>query len=206
MGASGSGKTSMRSVILYEFTRFVVMKDSQLTVRSNNNIASLTARLGATIDVEQNLVRFFGDLILNLWDCGGQDVYMESYLSTQRSTIFANVGVLIYVFDVGAGSGNGGGGSGMGSGSSGDGGAGGMKDGLGYFLEFVEALEKYSPNAKVFVLVHKMDLVQKTRRTSVLEKKAKDLAGKGPNGSEVTIFGTSIYDESLYKVCLVISA
>ena len=131
--------------------------------------------------------------------------------STVNVCVFAHCssrtcgGVLIYVFDVGAGSGNGGGGSGMGSGSSGDGGAGGMKDGLGYFLEFVEALEKYSPNAKVFVLVHKMDLVQKTRRTSVLEKKAKELAGKGPNGSEVTIFGTSIYDESLYKVRLVIS-
>ena len=47
-------------------------------------------------------MRFLGDLILNLWDCGGQDAFMDTYLSTQRSTIFAGVGVLIYVFDAGA--------------------------------------------------------------------------------------------------------
>ncbi len=43
-----------------------------------------------------------GNLILNLWDsgCGGQDSFMDSYLSTQRSTIFQHVWVLIYVFEV----------------------------------------------------------------------------------------------------------
>src|SRR6267142_6961434 len=39
-------------------------------LHSSHNPASLTSRLGATIDVEQNNVRFLGDLIL-LWDCGG---------------------------------------------------------------------------------------------------------------------------------------
>jgi len=42
-----------------------------------------------------------GNLIINLWDCGGQDSFMDSYLSTQRSTIFQHVWVLIYVFKVG---------------------------------------------------------------------------------------------------------
>ncbi|KIP12344.1 hypothetical protein PHLGIDRAFT_62141 [Phlebiopsis gigantea 11061_1 CR5-6] len=158
MGASGSGKTSMRSLIF------------------SNNPASLTHRLGATIDVEQNHVRFLGDLILNLWDCGGQDAFMDSYLSTQQSTIFQHVGVLIYVFEVESRS------------SSRD---------LEYYAECLQALRKYSPNAAVFLLAHKMDLVRPPRGP-VLERKAAELR-QASGDTEITVFGTSIYDESLYK-------
>jgi Ras-related GTP-binding protein A/B len=44
-----------------------------------NNSASLASRLAATIDVEQNHMRFLGNLIrlLELWDCGGQDAFMD---------------------------------------------------------------------------------------------------------------------------------
>jgi len=43
-----------------------------------------------------------GNLILNLWDsgCSRQDSFMDLYLSTQCSTIFQHVWVLIYVFEV----------------------------------------------------------------------------------------------------------
>ncbi|KAG6837253.1 hypothetical protein H0H93_012258 [Arthromyces matolae] len=158
MGASGSGKTSMRSLIF------------------SNNPASLTSRLGATIDVEQNHVRFLGDLILNLWDCGGQDSFMDSYLTTQRSTIFQHVGVMIYVFDIE---------------SQGTG-----KD-LEYYRDCIEGLRQFSPDAAVFLLVHKMDLARGLRN-DVFEKKRKELEEASGDGA-VTVFGTSIYDESLYK-------
>lgn len=46
MGKSGSGKTSMRSVIFSNYT------------------AKDTRRLGATIDVEQSAVRLLGSLVL----------------------------------------------------------------------------------------------------------------------------------------------
>uniref|UniRef100_A0A9J8BUG5 Ras-related GTP-binding protein n=1 Tax=Cyprinus carpio carpio TaxID=630221 RepID=A0A9J8BUG5_CYPCA len=82
MGKSGSGKTSMRSIIFA------------------NYIARDTRRLGATIDVEHSHVRFLGNLVLNLWDCGGQDTFMENYFTSQRDNIFRNVEVLIYVFDI----------------------------------------------------------------------------------------------------------
>lgn len=45
-------------------------------------------------------MRFLGNLALNLWDCGGQEAFMENYFSNQRDHIFRNVEVLIYVFDV----------------------------------------------------------------------------------------------------------
>ena len=82
MGKSGSGKTSMRSIIFA------------------NYLARDTRRLGATIDVEHSHVRFLGNLVLNLWDCGGQDVFMENYIASQKDYIFKSVQVLIYVFDV----------------------------------------------------------------------------------------------------------
>ncbi|KAF7295579.1 Ras-related GTP binding A [Mycena indigotica] len=162
MGASGSGKTSMRSLIFA------------------NNPASLTSRLGATIDVEQNHVRFLGDLILNLWDCGGQDAFMDSYLTTQRSTIFQQVGVLIYVFDVESQE---------------------MHKDLEYYRDCLEGLRQYSPNAAVFLLVHKMDLVRDKGVTFDRKKQElKEQSDKGyPRPTAITVFGTSIYDESLYR-------
>ena len=143
---------------------------------SSNNPASLTARLGATIDVEQNHVRFLGDLILNLWDCGGQDSYMDTYLSTQRSTIFQQVGVMIYVFDV----------------ESGD-----MTKDLEYFRDCLDGLLHYSPEAAIFLLIHKMDLVRDRQQS--FEKKRQELEGI-TGSTKTSVFGTSIYDESLYKV------
>ena len=54
MGRSGSGKTSMRSIIFADY------------------LARDTMRLSPTIDVEYSHVRFLGNLHLHLWDCGGQ--------------------------------------------------------------------------------------------------------------------------------------
>ncbi|KAF9484706.1 hypothetical protein BDN70DRAFT_903533 [Pholiota conissans] len=158
MGASGSGKTSMRSLIF------------------SNNPASLTARLGATIDVEQNHVRFLGDLILNLWDCGGQDSFMDSYLTTQRGTIFKQVGVMIYVFDVESRE---------------------MAKDLEYYRDCMAGLKQYSPDAAVFLLIHKMDLVREPRQPTFLKKKQELEEASGDTG--VSVLPTSIYDESLYK-------
>ena len=150
--------------------------------RSSNNPASLTTRFGATIDVEQNHVRFLGDLVLNLWDCGGQDSFMDSYLSTQRSTIFQHVAVLIYVFDIETRE--------------------ALKD-LDYYRDCIDGLKKYSAEAKVFLLVHKMDLVRENAG-GVLAKKRGQLEEESGD-MPVTVFGTSIYNESLYRVWYLVS-
>ncbi|XP_030107208.1 ras-related GTP-binding protein B isoform X5 [Mus musculus] len=125
MGKSGSGKTSMRSIIFA------------------NYIARDTRRLGATIDVEHSHVRFLGNLVLNLWDCGGQDTFMENYFTSQRDNIFRNVEVLIYVFDVESRE---------------------LEKDMHYYQSCLEAILQNSPEAKIFCLVHKMDLVQEDQR------------------------------------------
>lgn len=162
MGRSGSGKSSMRSIIFSNYSAFD------------------TRRLGATIDVEHSHLRFLGNMTLNLWDCGGQDVFMENYFTQQKDHIFQMVQVLIHVFDV----------------ESKD----VLKD-VDIFTRALKQLKKYSPDAKIFVLVHKMDLVQLDKRTELFEIMMKKLkqASAEYGFHDLIGFPTSIWDESLYK-------
>lgn len=188
MGKSGSGKSSMRSIIF------------------SNYVAKDVRRLGATIDVEHSTIKFLGNLVLNLWDCGGwvdtrlefsltrlcapanainnrrQDAFTETYLTTQKSHVFSSVGLLIYVFDVESRSFEG---------SS-------PRD-LTTYSAIISALAEYSPQAHIFCLIHKMDLVQTdyrekviADRTAAIKKRSEEFAGT------LKTYGTSIWDQSLY--------
>ncbi|KAG2185271.1 hypothetical protein INT44_002061 [Umbelopsis vinacea] len=182
MGKSGSGKTSMRSIIF------------------SNYIARDTRRLGATIDVESSSVKFLGNLTLNLWDCGGyvhvlssqhgcqvQEAFMEHYFASQRGHIFKSVELLIYVFDV----------------ESRD----SEKD-IHYYQWCLEAILEKSPNAKIFCLLHKMDLVPLDQRDQAINVNFffhvqlfshwKNELQRLSLPLETVVFPTSIWDETLY--------
>ncbi|XP_041482608.1 ras-related GTP-binding protein A [Lytechinus variegatus] len=159
MGKSGSGKTSMRSIIFA------------------NYIARDTRRLGATIDVEHSHVRFLGNLVLNLWDCGGQEAFMENYFTSQKDNIFRNVEVLIYVFDVESRE---------------------LDKDMHYYQSCLEAILQRSPNAKIFCLIHKMDLVQEDQRELIFKEREEDLK-RLSKPLDCTCFRTSIWDETLYQ-------
>ncbi|KAL2118002.1 hypothetical protein VTJ04DRAFT_7662 [Mycothermus thermophilus] len=191
MGKSGSGKSSMRSIIF------------------SNYLARDTRRLGATIDIDLSHVKFLGNLTLNLWDCGGQSAFTDNYLTQQRAHVFSNVGVLIYVFDI----------------ESRD-----VDRDLATYVNIISALVQYSRDARVFVLIHKMDLIQPLLREEVFEHHAalvrrktaeavaimskqqqqqQQQAGAGTGSPSPTptpepsinlqLFATSIWDQSLYK-------
>jgi len=159
MGKSGSGKTSMRSIIFA------------------NYIARDTMRLGATIDVEHSHVRFLGNLVLNLWDCGGQEAFMENYFSSQRDHIFRNVEVLIYIFDVESRE---------------------LQKDFAYYKSCIEAIQQNSKDAKVFCLIHKMDLVPEEQREQIFKKREAELVSLSAP-MKIICFRTSIWDETLYK-------
>ena len=59
MGRMAAGKTSMRSIIFA------------------NYLARDAYKITFTVDVNKQRVRFLGNLVLSLWDCGGQDRFME---------------------------------------------------------------------------------------------------------------------------------
>lgn len=145
----------------------------------SNYSAFDTRRLGATIDVEHSHLRFLGNMTLNLWDCGGQDVFMDNYFTSQKDHIFKFVQVLIHVFDVESKSIN--------------------KD-IEIFVKALTNLQKYSPEAKVFVLLHKMDLVQIDKRDelfNIMMDKLQKISN--PFQFKLVGFPTSIWNESLYK-------
>jgi Ras-related GTP-binding protein A/B len=145
-----------------------------------NYLARDTTRLSPTLDVEHHHVRFLGDLTLNLWDCGGQDAFYESYFERDRESIFRSVELLIYVFDIESES---------------------PEKDFDHFCGVLEAIEENSPDARIFVLVHKMDLVAEEDRLAILEDRKRLIAESCQScGVEhFQIFGTSIWDETLYK-------
>lgn len=129
------------------------------------------------LDVEHSHVRFLGNLALNLWDCGGQEGYMDQYFQSQKENIFRNVEVLIYVFDVESRE---------------------FEKDVHYYQSCLEAILNFSPDAKIFCLIHKMDLVQEDQRDSIFRTRQEDLK-KLSLPLECTAFRTSIWDETLYR-------
>ncbi|KIX92522.1 uncharacterized protein Z520_11842 [Fonsecaea multimorphosa CBS 102226] len=159
MGKSGSGKSSMRSIIF------------------SNYVAKDVRRLGATIDVEHSHAKFMGNLTLNLWDCGGQDAFMDSYLNAQRENVFSDAEVLIYVFDIESRA---------------------VDQDLETYSQVIKALKEYSPNAHVFCLIHKMDLVQSEHREKIYEERCRLIIARS-EGLSLETFASSIWDQTLYK-------
>jgi len=161
MGKSGAGKSSMRSIVF------------------SNYVAKDVRRLGATIDVEHSNIKFMGNLMLNLWDCGGQDGFVENYLTHQREHVFGSVAVLIFVFDVESRE---------------------FQADVISYSEIIRALQECSPTAKVFCLIHKMDLVQARLRLQLFEERSEYIRSASEGFKDtVEFFPTSIWDQSLYK-------
>ena len=71
---------------------------------------------------------------------------MENYFASQRDNIFKNVAVLIYVFDVESRE---------------------LEKDIHYYQSCLEAVWEHSREAKIFCLIHKMDLVQEDQREMV---------------------------------------
>ena len=159
MGKSGAGKTSMRSIIFSSY----IPRD--------------TSRLGATIDIEHSHVRFLGNMILNLWDLGGQQSFMNSYITSQKDQVFRNVEILIYVFDSESRE---------------------FEVDLQYYESIIDGILQGSKDAKVFIMLHKMDLIPVGERLSFITQK-QELITSRSKGLIPTLFATSIWDESLYQ-------
>ncbi len=122
-------------------------------------------------------MRFLGNLVLNLWDCGGQEAFMENYFSSQRDHIFRNVELLIYVFDVESRE---------------------LQKDLRYYRSCLEAILQNSKDAKIFCLLHKFDLVPEPERDATFRAREHELR-QISLPLKVHAFRTSIWDETLYK-------
>lgn len=70
-----------------------------------------------------------------------------------------------------------------------------------HFAGVLEAMEENSPDARIFVLVHKMDLVAEEERELILDDRRRliEESCRGVGVQHFQCFGTSIWDETLYK-------
>ncbi len=102
---------------------------------------------------------------------------METYLANQRANIFSDVAVLIYVFDI----------------ESRD-----VDRDLETYNAIIKALKEYSQTAYVFVLIHKMDLIQSEHRGRLYDERSALIRSRS-EGFEIDTFASSIWDQSLYK-------
>jgi len=108
---------------------------------------------------------------------------MENFLQNQRGDVFTGVALLIYVFDI----------------ESRD-----FPRDLETFTTVLEALYDGSPDARLFCLFHKMDLVQEELREELFMEREAILRQISHMFTDVAVLGTSIWDETLYKVLIVI--
>lgn len=67
-----------------------------------------------------------------------------------------------------------------------------------YYRDCLDGLRYYSPDAAIFLLLHKMDLVREPQQ--LLEKKRLELE-EASGDVAISVFGTTIFDQTLYKVC-----
>ena len=77
------------------------------------------------------------------------------------------------------------------------------------YQKAIDKITAYSPDALIYVLIHKMDKIASEQSQSVEESRARDdekidfyreKAKSLSNGKAIHVFGTSIWDETLYLV------
>lgn len=102
---------------------------------------------------------------------------MDSYLNTQRENVFSDAQVLIYVFDIESRE---------------------VDRDLDTYAAVIAALREFSPDAMVFCLVHKMDLVQNEHRERIYDERCRMIIARS-DGMRLTTFDSSIWDQTLYR-------
>ena len=67
------------------------------------------------------------------------------------------------------------------------------------FEKCLSSLQDFSPNTRVFCLIHKMDLVPEVQRQEIFDARRADIASKINRRFTFDCFRTSIWDETLYR-------
>ena len=149
-------------------------KSSIIQVVFENRDPETTSEIPATIGVRRRLLDFSG-LSLNVYDVGGQITYLEEAFVDLRESIFSKIKSLFFVVDTSK--------------------YGDFEKAKMYFIRAIKNLQDYSPQGKMVVLAHKMDLVPEEERDKAVDfiSEVFELE-KYPN---TVIYGTSIFEPSL---------
>ena len=159
MGLGASGKSSIKSVV-FEGKSLESVKDYSATInytRSTKNII---------------------DSAFQIFDCGGQESFINVFVGEQAEFIFSGVSILVWVIDV----------------SNFD----SVSTSKFYFDHAVNRLHQFSPEGVIFCLFHKVDLLLPDMRAQVAETMESFFTTE----KNVTIYyrPTSIHDQSIFAV------
>ncbi|MFW9852749.1 MAG: ADP-ribosylation factor-like protein [Candidatus Thorarchaeota archaeon] len=129
----------------------------------------------ATVRINRKLFNMAGSSI-NLFDVGGQSAYINEAFDQYKERTFSDVKAVIFVVDVSD--------------------AANVMRSKYYFDLTVENIKSISPNGKIYVFAHKMDVVPTNKREAVLQS-IKDIF-EIENTPNTEIHGTSIYEDTLW--------
>lgn len=158
MGLGASGKSSIRSVVFEG-------KDPKDV-----------ADYAATINYTRSSKSLVGTAF-QIFDCGGQESFINTFIGDQAEFIFSDVRILVWVVDV----------------SNFD----QVSTSKFYFDHALAKLNEHSPGAEVFCLCHKLDLVLPDMREELLMTMKQFFVPL--DAIEVHYAGTSIFDHSVFK-------
>lgn len=149
-------------------------KSSIIQVAFENRTPEETVGIPATVGVRRRLLDF-SDISLNVYDVGGQITYLEEAFVDLRESIFSSTKVLFFVVD---------------SSKYNE-----FETAKMYFRRAIRNLNEYSPEGRMFVLAHKMDLIPAEEREKAISSITEIFELE--EYSKVEIFETSIFEETL---------
>ncbi|MHA2362571.1 MAG: ADP-ribosylation factor-like protein [Candidatus Hodarchaeales archaeon] len=161
MGLYQSGKSTIRSVVFEG-------KDPK---------EFKSGEYSATINYHRDIKKYVGS-DFQVFDCGGQEAYIEDFVGKKAEFIFSNVKALVWVVDVNN--------------------VENVSVSKFYFDKAVKSLIKFSPDAVVYCLLHKVDLVIPNLVDQILESVKEYF--KAPEDLEINYFSTSIFNQSVFTV------
>ncbi len=149
-------------------------KSSIIQVIFEDRPPETTKEIQATLGVRRKLLEF-SNLSLNVYDVGGQITYLEEAFVDLRESIFSHIKTLFFVVDASK-----------------------YHDfnlAKRYFDRAIKNLSEYSPDAKIFILSHKSDLIPEKERIKAIELISELFEIESyPN---VAIHETSIFEPTL---------
>ena len=152
-------------------------KSSIKSVVFDGKTPEQVAKYKATIDFERSTKEMIRDSF-QIVDCGGQETFISSFVGDKAEFIFSNVNVLVWVVDSTSFE--------------------NLSLSKFYFDQAIANLSRFSPDACVFVLFHKTDLIIPTVKRQIL-RDLRELFESLPV-VDIHYRGTSIYDRSIFDV------
>jgi len=128
-------------------------------------------RLSATLNYERLSITI-NEVPITIVDLGGQKVFLKRFLSSFSPFIFSSVQIFIFLIDTANRS--------------------TRNNALDYFRASLDKLKTYSPNAEIFIFLHKNDLVRNSPNYESIHEQLKEQFQLESN-KKILFFRTTIY-------------